>query len=113
MIYSDLVTVEEESEHFSSMERQAAIRLLKAQKQTGALKKKKKKRERKKKRRKRTQRKQVKFGNSTFTSHPRRQLKRDVLFDRTSSYNYNYNWVHRRWSGHDCTNEPISLPMLN
>lgn len=43
MIYSDLVTVEEESEHFSSMERQAAIRLLKAQKQTGALKKKKKK----------------------------------------------------------------------
>lgn len=23
------------------------------------------------------------------------------------------NWVHRRWSGHDCTNEPISLSMLN
>lgn len=35
-IYSDLFTVEEESEHFSSMERQVAIRLLKAYKMTGA-----------------------------------------------------------------------------
>lgn len=43
MIYSDLVTVEEESEHFSSMERQVAIRLLKAQEMTGALKTKERK----------------------------------------------------------------------
>lgn len=53
---------------------------------TGALKKKKKKKERKREGKEHRE-KRVKFGNSTFTSHPHRQLKRDVLFDTTSSYN--------------------------